>query len=109
MRTGIIVAALAVIALFWFNPTMGDFQRWIGAQTEDVLRTETGTGELARILSELGSELAERHVARFTERNNYGVFSTYTIDFDGDDNGNEWRFLGLGGQFIELERPGDDE
>lgn len=108
MRTGIVVAALAVIALFWFNPTMADFQRWVGTQTEGLLRTETGTGELGRILSELGADLAERHVARFTERTNYVLFSTYTIDFDGVDNGNEWRFLGMGGQFIELERPGDD-
>lgn len=106
MRTGLVVLILAVIALAIFNPDMEDFQLFVETQTEELIRDQMGEGVLSETLSRLGSGLASEHVDEITERNNYFIFSTYAIDLDRDpDNGNEWRFLGMAGQFMELERP----
>lgn len=106
MRTGLVVLILAVIALAIFNPDMEDFQLFVETQTEELIRDQMGEGVLSETLSRLGSGLASEHVDEITERNNYFIFSTYAIDLDRDpDNGNEWRFLGMVGQFMELERP----
>jgi hypothetical protein len=106
MRTGIVTALLAAIALAFFNPSMDDFSLFVRAQSEQILIDETGDTSLGRALSAFGSRLAGDYVHRVTERRNYFVFSTYTIDLDGPERtGNEWRFLGIGGRFIELDRP----
>lgn len=106
MRTGLVVLILAIIALTLFNPDMEDFQFFVETQTEELIRDQIGESPLSEALSELGSGLASDHVDEITERRNYFIFSTYTIDFDGETNrGGEWRFLGLAGQFLELERP----
>lgn len=108
MRTGIVIAALVVIALAWLNPTMEDFQIFVEAQSEELILQETGDTELGRALSRLGSGLAAQYIDRVTTRRNYVVFSTYTIDMDEDENNdNEWRFLGMGGHFVVLDRPGE--
>ncbi|MEX1055135.1 MAG: DUF4359 domain-containing protein, partial [Rhodothermales bacterium] len=53
-----------------------------------------------------GANLAGEYVDRITERKNYFVFSTYTIDLDGpDEEGDEWEFVGVADQFIETARP----
>lgn len=106
MRTGIVVVILAVIALIWFNPDMGDFRLFIETHTEELIQGETGDTALGGALSELGSRLAGSYVSRITERNNYVVFSTYTVDLDGEaGDENEWRFVGIAGRFIETNRP----
>lgn len=97
---------LALIALFIFNPEMEDFQVFVEAQSEQILQQELGDGALGRALSSAGSRLAGSYIERVTERNNYFVFSTYTIDLDGPEGEDEeWRFLGIATHFIELERP----
>lgn len=106
MRTAIVVVLLALIALFFFNPGMDAFKTFIETRSEVVLREQTGEGALGRALSALGSSLAGSYVDRVTERADYLFFSTYTIDLDGpDEEGEEWRFLGMAGQFLELDRP----
>lgn len=106
MRTALVVIILALIALAIFNPGMDDFQVFVQTQTERLIQDEMGDGVLSETLSRLGSGLASAHVERITERNNYVFFSTYTIDFDRTSgNQNEWRFLGMAGHFMELERP----
>ena len=105
MRTGLVVLILAVIALALFNPDMEDFQMFVQTHTEELIREEMGDGLLSEALSSLGSSLAADHVDEVTERDNYLIFSTYTIDVDRNDDGDEWRFLGMAGQFLELERP----
>ena len=106
MRTGIVVAALAVIALVWFNPDMDDFRLFIETRTEDLIRREAGETPVGGALSRLGSNLAGAYIGEVTDRNNYVVFSTYTIDLDGQESETgDWRFVGIGGRFIETERP----
>ena len=108
MRTGIVVAVLAVIALLWFNPDMEDFATFVEAQSEKIVVQETGEGRLGRALGRIVGGLAGANVDRVTERDNYFVFSTYTLDLDGTEStANDWRFLGIAGQFFELHRPED--
>lgn len=106
MKTGIVAAIIAVIALAFFNPGMDDFRTFVRAQAEGMIQRETGESELGGLLSDVGGSLAGRYIDRITERRNYFVFSTYTVDFDGDDSeAEDWRFLGIAGQFVELDRP----
>lgn len=106
MRTPILLAIIALVVLFLFNPEMDDFKVFVEAQSERIMMERTGEGAIGRALSGLGASLAGSYVDRITERRNYGVFSLYTIDFDGADaREEEWRFLGIAGQFIELEQP----
>ncbi len=106
MRTAIVVVLIALIALYFLNPGMEDFRVFAGTQSERLLERELGDGVLGRALAGAGSALAARHIDRVTERRDYFFFSTYTIDLDGaDDEGEEWRFLGVAGQFFETERP----
>lgn len=106
MRTGIVVAMLAVIALAIFNPDIADFQRFVTTQTESVIRDEIGDGMLSEALARFGSGLAGQHVDEVTERRNFIVFSTYSVDLDGDrDTEEEWRFVGIAGQFFQTHAP----
>lgn len=106
MRTGLVVAILAVIALAFFNPGMDEFRTFIRTQAEGLIQRETGETALGQALSGLGGSLAGQYVDRVTERRNYVVFSTYTIDFDGDESDAEdWTFVGIAGRFVEVERP----
>ena len=106
MRTPILLAVIALVVLFLFNPEMDDFKMFAEAQSERLLLEQTGESALGRALSGLGASLLGSNIDRFTERRNYGVFSLYTIDLDGDDEQEEeWRFIGIAGQFLELERP----
>jgi hypothetical protein len=106
MKTGIIVALLAVIALALFNPTMDDFRLFVRQHTETVISQQSGGGPLGDVLAHFGGRFAGQNVERITHRSNYLIFSTYTIDFDGASReDNEWRFIGIAGQFFELHRP----
>lgn len=110
MRTGLVVAILAVIALAFFNPGMDEFRTFIRTQAEGMIQQETGDTAVGRALSGLGGSLAGQYVDRVTDRNNYVVFSTYTIDLDGPESEDEdRRFLGIAGRFFELDRPASVE
>lgn len=106
MRTLVLIVLFVMVLLFISNPDMEDFKEFVERRSEQILQTRTGDSELGRMLSDIGSSVAGGYVDRITERRNYFLFSTYRIDLDGPDSTeNEWRFLGIGGQFIELERP----
>lgn len=106
MRTGLVALTLAVIALAIFNPGMDDFRIFVRERTEILLQDEAGDSLLGRALSGAGASIAGEYVDRITERENYFVFSTYTIDLDGESTEtDDWKFLGIAGQFLELHRP----
>ncbi len=106
MRTALAVAVLAALALVLLNPSMDDFKVFVESRSEQLLLNETGDSAFGRALSSIGSSLAGTFVDRVTTRNTYGLFSTYTVDLDGpDEAGEEWRFVGIGGRFLEIDRP----
>ena len=105
MRTLLLLIVLAVL-LAIFNPDMAEFKTFVRDRAELLLQRETGESALGRALSGAGASFVGEYVDRVTERTNYFVFSTYTIDLDGpDEEGEEWKFLGIATQFIELNRP----
>lgn len=104
--TAFLMVILAVGALILFNPEMPEFKFFVETQSEQILLQETGDTALGRLLSGAGSSLLGDMVDRVTRRDNYVIFSIYTVDLDGqEEEANEWRFLGIGGQFVELHRP----
>jgi len=110
MRITIIVILVALAALFYMNPGMDEFKTYVESRSEEILLEEVGDNTFGQILSDVGSSLAGRFVDRVTERNNFFVFSLYTIDLDEDDGEcTDWKFLGIAGQFIELRNPDTDE
>ena len=105
MRTLLILVLIAVL-LAAFNPNMDDFRQHVRTHSERIVQQEAGDTALGQLLSGAAAALAGRYVDRVTERDNYLVLSIYTMDLDGpEESGNEWRFLGIAKQFIELERP----
>lgn len=106
VRTGFVTALLIAASLALFNPNMEAFRTFAAERAESLLLEETGDSMLGRLLSGAGGDLTAAYVERITERNDYLFFSTYTIDLDGrESDQNHWRFLGIAGQFLELERP----
>lgn len=116
MRFTILIAIVGgTLALF--NPGQDDFAQFIRDRTRDVVgdagrtaATELG-GEIAGAFGEsvgrsLASEVVGALASNGVERRNYGIFSLYTLDFDGPRHEEgEWTFLGVGGQFFEMEKP----
>lgn len=105
MRTGLVAATVIVIALAIFNPGMEQFQAFVRDRAEFAIEEETGGSMLGRALSGAGASIAGEYVQRVTDRENFYIFSTYSIDLDGSGGQEEWKFLGIAGQFVELERP----
>ena len=102
----LLLLILVAVLLAIFNPDMNEFKTFVRDRAELLLQRETGESALGRALSGAGAGLVGEYVDRVTERTNYFVFSTYTIDLDGpDEDGEEWKFLGIAGQFLELKRP----
>jgi hypothetical protein len=95
---------LTVVALAFYNPTMDDFKIFVATQSERILDIEMGDSQLGRALSGFAARLAGQNIDRITDRRNYVVFSTYSINLGGTNG--EWRFVGIGGQFVETRRPG---
>ncbi|NNF58993.1 MAG: DUF4359 domain-containing protein [Rhodothermaceae bacterium] len=113
----ILLIAIVGGTLALFNPGQDDFTQFIRDRTRDVVgdagrtaATELG-GDVAGALGgtaarSLASEVVGALANNAVERKNYGLFSLYTLDFNGPrhDEG-EWIFLGVGGQFFEMEKP----
>ncbi len=106
MQLSVLLLMVAVLALAFTNPAMGDFETFAEAHLETVLVREMGDSVLGRALAGAGAGIAGAHVERITERTDYVLYSLYTVDLDGSaDEADDWRFLGIGGQFVELQRP----
>ena len=107
MRTLLFFVILA-IALFLFNPDTEEFEDFIENKTTEYFQNEAGDSKLGESLAELGGSLSSLLARQVTDRDNYLLFSLYTIDLDGEGNSeSEWRFLGIAGQFFEVHHPGD--
>jgi len=103
----LLVVLLATLALF--NPKPDDFNAFVQQRMQDTISDrarEAGGGLLGDIGGAIGGTLAGALARHTAERDNYLVASVYTIDMDGDEqNAEEWRFLGIAGQFIPLHTP----
>ena len=106
MRTALFLAVIALVVLAALNPSMDDFEVFAAQQSELMIEQETGDDVLGSVLGGAAGSIVERYINRVAERENYLVFSTYTVDLDGPEaDEEEWRFLGLAGRFFPLEEP----
>lgn len=103
-----LVVLLGVLA--FLNPSPDAFEAFARERTRDVVSEnarEAGGGVFGNLAGALAGEVAGAMAGGAVVRHNYVVFSTYTLDLNGTQReGEEWRFLGIGGQFVELARPG---
>lgn len=86
------------------NPGMESFTTFLEDYTETRIKEKTGDGVLGGALAGAGGAITAQSAPAMTERSNYVVASVYAVDPDGDDVA-EWRFLGIGRQFIALRAP----
>jgi hypothetical protein len=108
----LVIVCVGLVVLAAMNPQPDDFQRFAAEQLESRIQTEVrdrtgGRGSaLGNLLAGAGADLADRYVERATDRTNYLVASTYTVDLDGPSGDElEWTFLGIGGRFVPLDGP----
>ena len=105
MRT-LLLLVIAAVLLAVFNPDTDDFRAFVQDNAATMAGEQIGGGDVGRVLGSVGGSLAADAAMRVTRRDNYYVWSVYTVDFDGPTGtDNEWRFLGIATQFIELHRP----
>ena len=105
MRT-LVTLVLVLVLLAIFNPTPDAFQRMVEGRASEMVAAEAGGGKFGALVGSVTGDAAARTLMRVTERKNYYVASVYTIDLDGiAGTANEWRFLGIATQFVELQRP----
>ncbi len=101
-----LIAGFGLAVLVFTNPGPDDFEAFVRTRTETTIRREAGDGSFGRLLSRFGSQVTGALVNRVSDRDDYGLFSVYTIDFGGDGHSDErWRFVGVAGHFFEWEAP----
>jgi hypothetical protein len=93
-------------ALFVFNPDEDDFAAHVEKRSGEFFSSKVGDTKLSEILSDLGAGVTKALAGHVTERNNFFLFSIYTIDLDGEEaDEDEWRFLGIATKFVTLKKP----
>jgi hypothetical protein len=108
----VVLVVLAVVGalLLSTNPGPEAFERFVAEEvSREVQALPGGVTELPGVLGDLGAVggAALGRLARSqARRDNYHVASVYTLDLSGGRReGEQWRFLGILGRFVELERP----
>ena len=107
----LLLVCIGIVVLAVMNPQPDDFQQFVEEQLEARLQTEVrkragGDSAMCGLIDGTGASITSRYVDRATNRDNYVVASTYTVDLDGANASElEWKFLGVAGRFVPLETP----
>jgi len=88
----IIIICLCFGLLFVTNPSLDDFSNFMQEHVADEVMQETNNG----FLSSLGGGLVKLGIKGFTTRQDYKIFSIYSIRID-----KEYKFIGIGTIFFE--------
>ncbi len=103
MKWFYILLVMCLGILFLSNPDMNDFREYVEEESRRMIQEGVNAPGLGDALSQAGSQLAEAFVDNMTKRNNYYIFSTYEIDLTPRNRSDEpYKFLGIGGSFINL-------
>jgi hypothetical protein len=107
----LLLVCIGIVVLAVMNPQPDDFQQFVEEQLEARLQTEVrkragSDSAMGGLIAGTGASITSRYVDRATNRDNYVVASTYTVDLDGANASElEWKFLGVAGRFVPLETP----
>ena len=109
MRVFFFILVILVGTLALFNPSREDFRAYAQERMQDTISDEArraGGGLFGDVAGAVAGTLAGALADRTVRRDNYLVFSLYTVDLDGPNReAQEWRFLGIAKQFIPLKKP----
>ncbi len=111
MKKSLLIGLLFLTAfLYVTNPDKEDFKEYIAARIEREIQKETSPGDqtaeifkpFAEGLARLGAGLG----ATFSRRDNYYLFSIYTLDLPDPEGGRQaaWKYLGIAKMFIPLQQ-----
>jgi hypothetical protein len=101
----VLLFALALLLAFT-NPGPERFEHFVDEVVTQILVAEAGHLPGSDRIAIFGGALAGRMAREYALRDNYILFSVYKLDMSVIGlRGEEWRFLGIGGRFIELRRP----
>ena len=88
------------------NPSRDAFAEFVEENVAEQIANETAGVTGGGILGDLAGLAASRIAQSVARRDNYVIASVYTLDLDGrTSEAEDWTFLGIGTQFIELHRP----
>ncbi len=105
MKWFFILLVITAGVLFLSNPDIHDFKQFIKEEARELLQEEVGASALGQTLTEGGAEIAASFVDKVTDQNNYFLFSTYEVELAPRFGApKRWLFLGIGGQFINLDK-----
>lgn len=92
-----------------FNPDDTDFAAHVNEKSQTVVsdQARSSSGGLYNNTSGSSTNALSHTFSNVGfERQNYFIFSMYRANIHGDNRtGGKWSFLGIGGQFFEMQKP----
>lgn len=96
--------------LFFSNPGMQEFKAFVAEESGRLVQERVTSPGLGEVLSDGAAQLAENYVQNVTVHKDYYLFSTYKINLTPRAvSKRNWRFLGIGGTFIDLTKFYDEK
>lgn len=101
---GLLIGVALLLAVS--NPGPEQFERFVDEVVTQIIVAEAGHLLGSDRVAMLGGALVGRMARQHARRDNYLVLSIYKLDMRAFGlYGEEWRFLGIGGRFVEMQRP----
>lgn len=103
MRTFLIFIFVAFVSLFVYNPELDDFRTYLDKNIQQTNNKREHTSITDRMFNADTTTADQNPVGYTTKRNNYVLFSTYTISISDDFRDEELgKYLGIATMFFEI-------
>lgn len=103
MRTFLIFIFVALVSLFVYNPELDDFTTFLDKNIQQTDDQREHTSITDRMFNADTTTADQEPVGYLTKRNNYLLFSTYTLTISDDFRDEELgKYLGIATMFFEL-------
>lgn len=97
--------AIAIVGGFITNPSEVDFKKYLKEEAKDVVQSKTGLSKpTTSLLVNKLEGLVPKEVDNFIQRENYFVFSIYTVDFSILGSAKyKVKYLGIFTKFVPMD------
>ncbi|MFK7846656.1 MAG: hypothetical protein AB8G77_15250 [Rhodothermales bacterium] len=103
MRTFLIFIFVALVSLFVYNPELDDFTSFLDKNIQQANNQREQTSITDRMFNADTTTADQKPVGYSTKRNNYLLFSTYTLTISDDFREEELgKYLGVATMFFEI-------
>ncbi len=104
MRTFLIFLFVAIVSLIVYNPEMEDFKTYTETLNAEKAKADPSrTSTITRMMKQDTVLAGVKEQSYATERNNFLIFSTYSITRNlSDSQVEQKRYFGIAGMFFEL-------